>query len=146
MKKFFLIFITIFVAIPLIAKDKQKASNKEVCTSVYAYGIATSFNDSIVYMTDVMKVDSVYFDIPKSNAIGGRKQYSRQFKDYLDNKGMTNRTCTFFYQPTKEKAEKSYIKLRKKLIQKYKFSTELISKEEFKFVPEKHSSFDTDNN
>ena len=55
-------------------KDKEKA--------VYAFGVAASFNDSIVYYTDIQVLDSVELD--KNGFLPKRDLYTYQLKNYLE--------------------------------------------------------------
>ena len=45
----------------LSAKKKNTSATKIDTRTIYMYGISPSFNDTIVYMTDVQVVDSAYF-------------------------------------------------------------------------------------
>ena len=55
-------------------KDKEKV--------VYAFGVAASFNDSIVYYTDIQVLDSVELD--KNGFLPKRDLYTYQLKNYLE--------------------------------------------------------------
>ncbi|MDD6552761.1 MAG: hypothetical protein PUF37_04150 [Prevotellaceae bacterium] len=81
------------------------ASARDVMKKIYMYGFSASFNDSTVYVSDVMPVDTAWFD-SKTNFLQGRDQYSNQLRDYFKQKGMPFRTCVVEYAPTKEAAEK----------------------------------------
>ncbi|WP_155941814.1 hypothetical protein [Prevotella sp. AGR2160] len=81
------------------------ASARDVMKKIYMYGFSASFNDSTVYVSDVMPVDSAWFD-SKTNFLRGRDQYSDQLRNYFKQKGMPFRTCVVEYAATKEAAEK----------------------------------------
>ena len=86
---------------------------------VYMFGFSASFQDSVVYMTDVQEVDSVWID-GKTKFLLGREQYSHQFKDYLTAQQQPNRVCIVFFALKKEDAEKKYLKMRKQYTSKSK--------------------------
>lgn len=67
-------------------KDKEKA--------VYAFGVAASFNDSIVYYTDIQVLDSVELD--KNGFLPKRDLYTYQLKNYLEyNLKKPDYTCMY---------------------------------------------------
>lgn len=86
--------------------------NRQTCT-LFLYGLSTSFNDSTAYITDVQVVDDAY--LVNGKFLGGAADYCEQMNSYYSNKGAERRTNTVFFQKTREKAEKAYVKLRKRL-------------------------------
>lgn len=72
-------------------KDKEKA--------VYAFGVAASFNDSIVYYTDIQVLDSVELD--KNGFLPKRDLYTYQLKNYLEyNLKKPDYTCMIYFSET----------------------------------------------
>lgn len=130
----------LLVAFLLTITTIGKASAKEVMVpKMYMYAFAASFTDSIVYMTNVMEVDSVWIQ-SKSKFLIGRDSYSRQFRDFLnEEKKMPNRTCVVFFNKSKSKAEKKYLKLRKLYTQskngQAQYDVRILNNDEFKFRP-----------
>lgn len=57
---FLLIFATLAIGISAYAKDKNTTGP----TKVYMFGFSASFNDSLVYITDIQAVDSVMIEAP----------------------------------------------------------------------------------
>ncbi len=82
---------------------------------VYIFGFSASFTDPIVYFTDIQAIPNVWID-KKSNFLAGRDNYSYQLKSYLTEQQQPNRVCMVFYSTSKKKAEKQYLKLRKKYL------------------------------
>lgn len=79
---------------------------------MYMFGFAASFNDTIVHFTNVMEVDSVWFETKKKFLIG-RDQFSRQLRNYLETEQqMPNRTCVIQFAKKREKAEKKLLKMK----------------------------------
>ena len=92
----------------------EDASGKKV-TTVYLFGMAASFNDSIVHFTTVQQVDSAWMS-KKSKFLLGREEYSYQLRQYLaESKAMPHRTTWLFFSTNKEKMEKK----RAKMVQLY---------------------------
>lgn len=80
---------------------------------MYMFGFAASFNDSIVHMTEIQAVDSVWID-QKNGFMLGRENYSYQLRDFLTNNyQMAHRTCVVFYNRDRQKLEKEYLKMKR---------------------------------
>jgi hypothetical protein len=81
--------------------------------SIYAFGVAGAFIDSIVYITDVQKIDSVEL-APKTNFLANRSMYSGQLKDYIEKKlNLPFRTCAIFYDLKQKNVERMFTKIKK---------------------------------
>lgn len=82
---------------------------------VYLFGVATNFNDSTVYLTDVQHLDSMAINPDGSlqNYVG----YSLQLKVYLEG-ALDERyqTCAIIYSDKKKQLEKRFIKTRKRIL------------------------------
>ena len=50
--------------------------------AVYAFGVAASFNDTVVYFTDIQVLDSIKLD--KGGFLPKRDLYTYQLKNYLE--------------------------------------------------------------
>lgn len=98
----------------LIALSATTGSARNVRKTVYLFGLAASFNDSTVYVTDVQRVDSAWVD-SRTRFLFSRDAYSQQLRQFLTEKGEKDRTCitTFAFD------EKEAIKKFDKLIGKY---------------------------
>ena len=59
---------------------------------LYVYGIATSFNDSTVYITDIQQLDSAWVDA-KTDFLYSRNNYSYQLREHLKANGCATPTC-----------------------------------------------------
>ncbi|AVM53792.1 hypothetical protein C3V43_13210 [Bacteroides heparinolyticus] len=94
-------------------KNKEKA--------VYAFGVAASFNDSIVYYTEIQLLDSVELD--KNGFLPKRELYTYQLKNYLEaDFKKPDYTCMIYFSENKKKLEKEAAKVKGK----YKKSTGLL--------------------
>lgn len=80
---------------------------------MYMFGFAASFNDTIVYFTNVIEVDSVWIE-SKNKFLLGRSTYSHQLRDYLGAAHhMPMRTCIVMYDQKRSNLEKKLIKMKK---------------------------------
>ncbi len=86
------------------------ANAKNEAKTAYIFGLATSFNDSTVYFTSVQQVDSAYIN-SKTKFLASRENYSYQLRDYLEQQGAGNRTCTVIFDTDQKKAEKKWSKI-----------------------------------
>lgn len=83
---------------------------------VYVCGFSASFNDSLVYFTDIQEVKDVWIDT-KTKFLLGREHYSYQLKEYFtDSLQMNDRVCLVFYDLNKSKVKKKFEKMRKKYL------------------------------
>jgi len=84
-------------------KNKEKA--------VYAFGMAASFNDSIVYYTEIQLLDSVELD--KNGFLPKREAYTYQLKNFLDSDfNKPDYTCMIYFSENKTKLEKEAAKVK----------------------------------
>ena len=98
---------------------------------VYMFGFSASFKDSVVYVTDIQNVEGAWIET-KNKFLMERENYSYQLKGYLeDTKQQTHRICMVFFELSKKKAEKQYLKLMKKY--KKGYEVRYVNATEFKF-------------
>ena len=110
------LIVAAMTAAPASAWSLKKKNKKDKKYGVYLAGIAASFTDSVVYITDVQYMDSAKFN--EKGLLEGRVDYSMQLKDYLSQwKNLEDRTCLMFFSKKKKKINKSLAKLRKKYTQ-----------------------------
>ena len=85
MKSYKNIIIIITIAIAIMASWTQNTAAKLKCIpKIYAFGFSASFNDSIVYFTDIQEIDSAWIN-EKNKFLVSRDNYSYQLKNYLSN-------------------------------------------------------------
>ena len=103
----------------VLATMTTTAEAKLVCKDhMYMFGLAASFVDSTLYLTDIQDVVGAWYDT-KDKALMGRDSYSFQLKEYMaDKMGQTNRVCLVIFATTLKKVEKKYMKLKKKYMLK----------------------------
>ena len=93
---------------------------------VYAFGIAASFNDSVVYCTEIQVLDKNGF-LPK------RDLYSYQLKNYLEyDLKKPDYTCMIYFSESKKKLEKEAVKVKAKY-KKGTMALQTIAPDKFSF-------------
>ncbi len=130
-KAFFLLttFLLLFTCITMEAKVQKQQD-------VYVFGFSASFTDSVVYITDIQKLDYAWIDT-KGNHLMEREEYAYQLKRYLaDQLGTPHRTCVVFYAKNRKKAEKQFLKMKKlyTIKAKNKFDVKYLSSSDFSFT------------
>lgn len=111
-------------AFTLKGKEKEKA--------VYAFGMAASFNDSIVYYTEIQVLDSVKLD--KNGFLPHRELYTYQFKNYLEyNLKKPDYTCMIYFSDNKGKLEKEAAKVQGKYGKNDGLVLQVVKPESFSF-------------
>ena len=131
MKKTLLLLLILGVALTASAREKKQKGPKPL--PVFLYAVSTSFNDSITYITDIQKVDSGYME--RRHILGGMREYVGQMDAYYKAKGQ-RRLNTVFFKTNRKKAEKGFIKLKKKLV-KNGANLKVLPQGEFTFKSEK---------
>ena len=130
-----------YILLLVVALTALGASAKPLKTNqVYMFGFSTSFKDSVIYVTDIQNVPGTWVE-SKNKFLLLRDEYSRQMKDYLEEKlQQEKRVCVVFYYLKKKKAEKEFLKLMKKY--KKGYEVRHVNEKDFKFeaidVSEQH--------
>lgn len=104
--------------------DKEKA--------VYAFGVAASFNDTVVYFTDIQVLDSVKLN--KGGFLPKRELYTYQLKNYLEyDLRSSDYTCMIYFSGSKKKLEKEAAKVKSKYKKNKDIMLMPIAPEAFRF-------------
>lgn len=129
------IVFAVFLLISMCAANVVSAKG-QLTPDVYIFGFSASFQDSIVYITEVQKLDSAWID-SKTKFLLSRENYSYQLKNYLNNKlNMAHRTCIVMFATKKKDIEKKYAKLKSKYDStknKNKYDIRVLNADMFKF-------------
>ena len=122
----------------LLASGTAEVCTKQVKTKhMYMFGFSASFKDSTIYITDIQDVEGAWYDT-KSKFLMGRDNYSYQLKEHMTDKmSQPNRVCMVFFAIDKKKAEKQYMKLKKKYVDKAPgmYAVRYLTISDFKFEP-----------
>lgn len=127
-RRYLLLFVMLLgLSISSMAQDKK--------TAVYMFGFSASFNDSIVYLTDIQKVEDAWVE-SKNGFLVNRDDYSYQLQNYLKQKGEQTPTCVTFYALKQNDIHKKYENLKKKYTNKKHgdFLVSYIKAEDFMFT------------
>jgi len=129
-------FATITAVFTLLATAMQSLQAQNVVSpKAYMFGFSASFNDSIVYFTDIQEIDSVWFT-QKKKMLAGRSNYSYQLRDFFaDKMNLPKRTCVVMAALKRKDLEKKYEKLKKQYTGKKAkpYDVRFLTSDEFKF-------------
>ncbi len=100
----------VLTAIATILFASASLQAKEEMKRVYIFGMATSFNDSTIYFTDIQAVDSAWIT-GKAHFLVSRENYSYQLREYLEANGYKNPTCIVSYSTKLSSVKKKWQKL-----------------------------------
>ena len=88
--------------------------------TIYMLGVSYSFSDSIVYFTEIQKIDSIVFDA-EHKFLPNRQHYSYELTDFMAFKeNRPGRPSAVFYSKKLSAMQKKEAKLKKKLLKKNK--------------------------
>ncbi|MBR1504224.1 MAG: hypothetical protein IJ618_10130 [Prevotella sp.] len=103
----------------------------------YMFGFVASFNDSIIYFTDIQEVDSVWLT-QKKKMLAGRSNYAYQLRNYCSQAlEQPNRTVVIISATKRKDVEKKLTKMKKQYVVKNagKYDIRYIPTSDFKFQP-----------
>ena len=128
------IVLTLLVCVAMGAEAKTVKARH-----MYVFGFAASFKDSVVYMTEIQDVQGALYDT-KTKFLLGRDSYSDQLKAFFKEKmQLSDRVCMVMFSTSKKKAEKKYMKLRKKYMGDKKrpstYEVRYVTIQDFEFEP-----------
>ena len=118
---------------PLGAKTR-----KVVQKPVYLVGVGISLVDSMVFITDMHRVDSVTLE-KKTKFLMDRQLYSFQLQRYLEQtyKGGPYVPCVFFSK-SRKKMVRRYLSLHKRYVQSKELQMYLVDQGQFRFKAEEY--------
>ena len=115
MKKSLLVIFLVFVVAYAVAANKSD-NKKDKAVTVYVWGASMSFSDSIVYFTEIKKVDNV---VLKNGFLPNRQFYAYELKDYMNFKeNMPGRISVIYFDEKRSDMEKKEQKIKKRLVEK----------------------------
>lgn len=125
-------YVRILMALAVVFTICSAFTMKSKDKPVYAFGVAASFSDTVVYYTDIQLLDSV--SLKNNGFLPQRDLYSYQLKNYLEYElNKPNYTCMIYFSETKKNLEKEM----SKVIGKYKKShlhLQVLDQKSFRFV------------
>jgi hypothetical protein len=94
---------------------KKKDAKKKIQTEVYVWGVSLSFSDSIVYFTEIQRVEGA---IIEDKLLPNRHLYAYELKDYMSyEENMPGRTSFIYFSDKRSKLEKKEQKVKKRLVE-----------------------------
>lgn len=141
-----IIALCLMLLIPVVGIAKKKAKKQADGTrrvTMYVCGMNFSFNDSLVYFTDIQAMDTVSV-YGKYNILLNREQYAYQLRNFMTDKlHRPNTTSVIVHDIDKDKLTKKLQKLRDKYIfigkgkkkRPSNYDLRVLNTEEFKFEP-----------
>lgn len=125
-------YVRILMALAVVFTICSAFTMKSKDKPVYAFGVAASFSDMVVYYTDIQLLDSV--SLKNNGFLPQRDLYSYQLKNHVEYElNKPNYTCMIYFSETKKKLEKEM----SKVIGKYKKShlhLQVLDQKSFRFV------------
>ena len=118
MKRIISIFFILCLIVPCVAfakDDKKKERKKKIQTEVYVLGATLSFSDSIVYFTEIQRVEGAVIE---DGFLPNRHLYSYELKDYMSfEEGKPGRTSFIYFSDKRSTLEKQEQKVKKQLVE-----------------------------
>ena len=106
---------------------------KDHSKTVYAFGIAASFTDTVVYFKDIQILDSA--KVSKEGFLTHRDLYSYQLKNYVEDNGLQqNSTCMIYFSENRKKLEKEATKILSKYKRNRNTTVTRIDTDKFHFI------------
>lgn len=126
------LFILLFVLIAAVGVAREKKDNNKVKeTPVYILGASISFSDSIVYFTEIQKLDNVVLE---NGFLPHRQYYAYELKDYMSfEENIPGRISVVYFDEKRSKLEKKEQKIKKHLMEKENKIIRYLG-DKFKFV------------
>ena len=115
----------------------QTQAKPLVAPKAYMFGFVANFSDSVIYITDIQTIDSVWYD-HKTKFLLGRSTYSGQLREYFNSTlNLPHRTCIVVFALTRKEIEKKYLKMKKQYTGKYagRYDLRTLTEGEFRFSP-----------
>lgn len=109
------IFVVLFFAVFSSVSVQAQKDNDDV---VYVWGASISFNDTIVYFTEIQPLKGVKLE-KGTGFLPNRQFYSYELKDYMNFKeDMPGRTSVILFSEKKSTLQKREAKIKKRLVEK----------------------------
>lgn len=103
----------VLLAVLFVSGLSTASAKRMPVPKMYMFGLAASFTDTIVHVTPIQELDSVWIN-SKNKFLLERDVYSFQLRDFLEQHLQTpHRTCVVFYNQKREKLEKKYKKMQR---------------------------------
>lgn len=113
-------FVFLFALAVLCSKGMAQTKSTWELREVYFLGVATSYIDSLVFLTDIEILPEIAWDKNTSQPLN-IEMYTEQLKAYFKEAEAQTFICTTYATDNRKDIEKLYIKLKKKFGKKAGF-------------------------
>lgn len=115
-----------------VAKAQAKApTDKDV---VYLFGVGFSFNDTVLYMTDIIPLKRIALQ-KRTKFLPYRSEFSLQWREHLEGKmDLDNQTTSVFYATKRKKIAKRYYKMKRRCLEDLHKKLVIVGKDQFSFT------------
>ncbi len=128
------ILLIVFLICPTLLFAAEKG-RKEQVKDIYAYAYATNFQDSVVYLSAMQKIDGATLH-KKYGFLNGRSAYSTQFKNHVEIvQDVRNVVSAVIFSTKKDVLKKKYQKMIKRIKKGSNMFIKEFSADEFYFIP-----------
>lgn len=125
-------------ALLLLMCSLQSQAKHVAVPGGYLFGFVASFQDSIVYFTDIQQLDTIWVS-EKKHLLAGRSNYAYQLRDHFSQQlNMPQRTCVVIGGANRKKIEKKF----QKMLRQYnspkgrrRYDVRMLPSSEFTFKP-----------
>ena len=117
MKRLSILSLLLLLTTLGMARNKANEDKGTSQKDIYMFGVAYNYMDSITYVTNVDHIANAFFD-NNTGYIDGIDLYTNQLETHLLQQGHAGYICTTFYAAKRKKAEKEFLKIKKKLYKK----------------------------
>ncbi len=128
--RYWIVALLCLLTLSAEAKKKPQTIGKGN-VKVYLFGVGQQLTDSVVYVSFINEVDSMYLE-RKTKFLPFRSEFSIQMKQYLEGTlGLNRQTVSVFYSTSRKKLSKKYYKIKKRFLDNP--DTKIVPIENFKF-------------
>lgn len=134
MKPILLTLLLSLCFLPTLAKTKGEKAEAPKYQRIYVFGCGFTPGDSAVYLTEVQALDSAVI-ARKTSFLLHRDAYSRQMEHTFSAATGKRVTCALFFATKRAKAEKQYLKQRRRISKRKELVLKEIPTAGFTFTP-----------
>ena len=126
-------FFRLFIAMAIVVLSCSSFTTKHKKKQVYAFGVAASFNDSVVYFTEIQPLDSVKLN--KYGFLPQRDLYAYQLKNHLEFElKKPDYTCMIYFSENEGKLKKEANKVKGKYTKNKSIVLKAVDSKVFRFT------------
>ena len=128
MKKYLILTLVLLIGWSISADAKPKKK------TIYMFGLSCDYNDSIMYITEIQKIEPAYIE-SKTGFLYDRTIYAQQLQIFIEEAlGKPQTTCVVFFGYDAKKVEKKQARVIRKAKGKEKLEIMPLVPGAFKFI------------